>query len=78
MKSKPHFVELAITITYYGVGKTLQEAKQNAINEFANNNYDLFQSKDYKQEINTVKRFNTTLDKSYIDFVMNDNYEEIK
>ena len=81
MIKKPHFVELTITFTYYGVGKTLQDAKQNALNEFANDNVnyiDLLQTKDIKQEMKTVKQSNTTIDKSYIDFVMSDNYEEVK
>lgn len=76
MKKKPHFVKLTITLTYYGVGKTLQQAKQNAINEFADNYTELYNSSDYEQNIEQVERDDTTLDQSYIDFVVDDDYEE--
>ena len=76
MKKKPHFTKLTITLTYYGVGKTLKDAKQNAINEFADNNYDLFESQDYKKKFSVVKQDETTLDQTFIDFVIGDDYEE--
>lgn len=71
---KPKFVRLTITLTYYGVGKTIKDAKQDAFNEFANNQNDLYNSNDYNQEIDEVERDDTTIDQSYVDFVMGDDY----
>lgn len=76
MKKKPHFTKLTITLTYYGVGKTPQEAKQNTINEFADNQTELYNSGDYKQSIEQVERDDTLIDQSYIKFVMGEDYEE--
>ena len=76
MKKKPHFTKLTITLTYYGVGKTPQEAKRNAINEFADNQTELYNSGDYKQSIEQVEREHTPINNFYIKFVMSDDYEE--
>jgi hypothetical protein len=76
MKRKAHFTKLTITLTYYGVGKTPQSAKQNAINEFANEHYELFTSQDYKEKFVDVKQDQTTINKTYKDFVVADDYEE--
>ena len=74
--NKPHFTKLTITLTFYGVGKTLEASKQNAINEFVNEHYELFASQDFKQKFSVVNQQQTTIDKTFIDFIMGDNYEE--
>jgi hypothetical protein len=75
-KKKAHFTKLTITLTYYGVGKTLKDAKLNAINEFVNDHTELYNSNDFKQNIEEVKKEDTSLDNYFIDFVMENDYEE--
>jgi hypothetical protein len=76
MKNKPHFTKLTITLTFYGVGETLKDAKQNALNEFVNEHYELFASQDFKQRFSIVNQQQTTIDQTFIDFIMGDNYKE--
>jgi hypothetical protein len=76
-KAKPKFVRLTVTLTYYGVGKTIKDAQQNAMNDFANEySYDdLVQ--DSKQTFEDVKDIkDTTIDQTFVDFVLGDDYEE--
>lgn len=68
-KAKPKFVRLTVSFTYYGVGKTLKDAKQDALNEYHNSaNYE--PEKDFEE----VAQENTSIDQTYIDFVMDENY----
>lgn len=74
---KPKFVRLTVTLTYYGVGRTIKDAQQNAMNDFVNEySYDdLVQ--DSKHTFENLKDINdTTFDKTFVDFVMGDDYEE--
>jgi hypothetical protein len=76
MKNKPIFTKLTITLTFYGVGETLKEAKQNATNEFVNEHYELFESQDFKQKFSVVNQEQTSIDQTFIDFIIGDNYKE--
>ena len=76
-KAKPKFVRLTVTLTYYGVGKTIKDAQQNAMNDFVNEySYDdlVQDSKQTFEELKDIK--DTTIDKTFVDFVLGDDYEE--
>lgn len=68
-KRKPKFVRLTITFTYNGVGKTIEDAKQDALNEYRNAGY-----YEPKYDFEEVKQEHTSIDQTYIDFVMDENY----
>lgn len=79
-KAKPKFVRLTVTRTYYGVGRTTEEAKQNALNDFANDfelrDFNDLASQDSEQTFEVVKQENTPISKEFVDFVMGNDYEE--
>jgi len=69
MKNKLNFTEMTIIIKVYGVGKTLQNAKDDALNQAIDiningQNYLDFADIKYKK----VKQEQTNIDDSYIDF----------
>ena len=81
------FVRLKITHTYYGVGKTVAEARFNAINEYADDQRKLIPLKslglygekfrtsdDTEAIVEVVKIKDTPISKDYVDFVMSNEY----
>jgi hypothetical protein len=81
-KPKPVFVKMTITYTFYGVGKTLDDAKQNSETEY--NNYmdsyaygELIDDMRNNMDFEVVKQEDTSIDSTYVDFIMSDEYEEL-
>ena len=68
-KAKPKFVRLTVSFTYYGVGKTLKDAQQDALNEYHNAG-----NSEPDKDFEEVKQEHTSIDQTYIDFVMDENY----
>jgi hypothetical protein len=71
---KPHFVRLTVTLTYYGVGKTKEDAENDALNEFYNDDHKERSSEKEFESVEDIQ--DTTIDQSYVDFLMSDEYEQ--
>ena len=72
--SKLKFVKMTTTLITYGVGKTVEDAKQQARSETIDYAYHISTfSKDYlekaKPTYEEVREEDTSLDKSYIEFI---------
>ena len=71
--SKLKFVKMTTTLITYGVGKTVEDAKQQARSETIDYAYNISLYKDHldaaKPVYEEVREEDTSLDKSYIEFI---------
>lgn len=77
VKKKPILVKMTVTYTFYGVGKTQEDAERNAYNEYEDA---MFQRNtdgaiEYEQ-VDDI--YATSLSQEYVDFIMDDDFEEME